>query len=118
MNFGAIDLFMIFFITLGPLKSAIVYTTLTADAEAGFRRRVAIKTVATSTAVAVLFMVAGEFILKAFHMSIPALKIAGGPILLLFALEMVRGSASKESDDTGMSTSTDIGVLEKLPAVN
>ena len=103
---------MIFFITLGPLKSAIVYTTLTA--EAGFRRRVAIKTVVTSTVVAVLFVFAGEFMLKAFHVSIPALKIAGGLILLLFALEMVRGSESKESDDTGMSTSTDIGVLEKL----
>lgn len=101
MNFGAIDLFMIFFITLGLLKSAIVYTTLTADADVGFRRRVAIKTVATSTVVAALFVVAGEFMLKAFHVSIPALKIAGGLILLLFTLEMVMGSASKVGDDTG-----------------
>ena len=89
MNFGVIDVFMIFFITMGPLKSSIVYVTLTAEADAGFRRRVAIKTVVTSTVVAVLFVVAGEFMLKAFHVSIPALKIAGGLILLLFALEMM-----------------------------
>ena len=110
MNFGVIDLFMILFITLGPLKSSIVYVTLTAEADAGFRRRVAIKTVATSTSVALLFVVAGEFLLNAFHVSYPALKIAGGLILLLYALEMVMGSKSKEDDNTGAATSTDIGV--------
>ena len=110
MKFGVIDLFMIFFITMGPLKSSIVYVTLTAEADAGFRRRVAIKTVVTSTVVAVLFVVAGEFMLKAFHVSIPALKIAGGLILILFALEMVMGSKSKEDDTAGAAASTDIGV--------
>lgn len=111
MSFGAFDLFMIFFITMGPLKSAVVYTTLTADADAGFRRRVAIKTVVTATVVAVLFVVAGEFMLKAFHVSIPALKLAGGLILVLFALGMVMGSESKEGDTTGTAASTDIGVF-------
>ena len=55
MDFGIVDLFVIFLITLGPLKSAIVYVTLTADADAGFRRRIAIRTVLTATVVALLF---------------------------------------------------------------
>ena len=91
MDFGIVDLFVIFLITLGPLKSAIVYVTLTADADAGLRRSIAIRTVLTATVVAILFVIAGEFLLDAFHISIPALKLAGGLILVLFALEMVIG---------------------------
>ena len=34
MEFGIVDLFVIFLITLGPLKSSIVYVTLTGDADA------------------------------------------------------------------------------------
>jgi multiple antibiotic resistance protein len=100
MDFGIVDLFVIFLITLGPLKSAIVYVTLTADADAAFRRRIAIRTVLTSTVVAILFVVAGEFLLDAFHVSIPALKMAGGLILVLYALEMVIGSKSQEEPKT------------------
>ena len=111
MNFGAADLFMIFLVTLGPLRSAIVYARLTADSDASFKRRVAIKTVATSTVVALLFVVAGEAMLQAFHVSIPALKLAGGLILVLFALGMVMDSESKEGDTTSTATSTDIGVF-------
>ena len=104
MTIGLLDIFVILFITMGPLKPAIVFITLTARADAGFRRKVALKTVITATAVAILFALAGEFLLSAFHVSIPALKIAGGLILLLYALEMVIGGDKKnESDDTELS---------------
>ena len=110
MNFGFYELFVIFLITLGPLKSAIVYVTLTADADAGFRRRIAIRTVLTATFVAILFVIAGEFLLDAFHISIPALKLGGGLILALFALEMVLGSKSQEAPNTDLAASTNIAV--------
>ena len=111
MNLGVLDLFMIFLITMGPGKGAIVYVALTAEADANFRRKVAIKTVTTATIVALLFVLAGEVLLNAFHVSHPALKLAGGLILMLFALEMVMGSKSKENDTTGAEPSTDIGVF-------
>jgi multiple antibiotic resistance protein len=101
---------VIFLITLGPLKSAIVYVTLTADADAGLRRSIAIRTVLTATVVALLFVIAGEFLLDAFHISIPALKLGGGLILVLFALEMVLGSQSQEAPKTDSAASTNIAV--------
>jgi multiple antibiotic resistance protein len=110
MDFGIADLLVIFLITLGPLKSAIVYVTLTADADAGFRRSIAIRTVLTATFVAILFVIAGEFLLDAFHVSIPALKMAGGLILMLFALELVLGSKSQEAPKTDSAESTNIAV--------
>ncbi len=104
MNFGFSELFVIFLITLGPLKSAIVYVTLTADADAGFRRRIAIRTVLVATIVSILFVVAGEYLLDVFHISIPALKFGGGIILMLYALEMVLGGKSEEGANVRCGT--------------
>jgi len=111
MNFGISELFVIFLITLGPLKSAIVYVTLTADAEASFKRSIAIRTVLVATVVSILFVVAGEYLLDVFHISIPALKIGGGIILMLYALGMVLGSKSEEGANADVKLSPNIAVF-------
>jgi multiple antibiotic resistance protein len=95
MNLGIADIFVILLVTIGPLKAALVYATLTAGTDAAFKREVAIKTVVTSAIVIALFIFAGEYILKIFHISLAALKMAGGLILLLFALGMVMGDDKK-----------------------
>ena len=56
-------------------------------------------------------MIAGEFLLGVFHVSIPALKLAGGLILMLYALEMVLGSKSQEEPKTDLAESTNIAVF-------
>lgn len=109
MPFGIADIIVILLITIGPLKATIVFATLTAKADSAFRRQVAIKTVITAAVVVVLFVIAGEFLLKVFHITLPALKIAGGLILLLFALHMVLGE-EKKGDAEAASPSTDIAV--------
>jgi small neutral amino acid transporter SnatA (MarC family) len=42
MPFGIADIFVILLITIGPMKAAIVFATLTAKSDAAFRRQVAI----------------------------------------------------------------------------
>lgn len=112
MQLGVLDILGIFLVTLGPLKAAVVYTTLTADVDFEFRRKVAVKTVVTATIVAILFLVAGEFVLRMFHVSVPALKIAGGLVLLLYALNMVMGDDSNQNAHKGaVAQTTDIGVF-------
>jgi len=108
MPFGIADIIVILLITIGPLKATIVYAALTAKADSAFRRQVAIKTVMTAAVVVVLFVIAGEFLLQVFHITLPALKIAGGLILLLFALHMVLGEEKKGEAET--APSTDIAV--------
>src|SRR5690349_17000393 len=95
MPFGLVDIFVILLITIGPIKATIVYAALTAKADSAFRRQVAVKTVIAAGAVILLFVLAGEFLLQVFHITLPALKIAGGLILLLFALHMVLGEEKK-----------------------
>jgi multiple antibiotic resistance protein len=96
MELGAVDIFTILLITIGPLKGMIVYAALTAKADVAFRRKVAFRAVVTATGIVLLFILAGEFMLKVFHVTIPALKIAGGIILLLVALHMVMGEMGNE----------------------
>lgn len=110
MELGLADILMIFLVTIGPIKATIVFASLTAGTDPAFRRSVAIKTVVASTAVCLLFVLAGGFLLTAFHVSIPALKIAGGLILMLYALGMVKGEGSSEGDQAGTAPSTRIAI--------
>lgn len=111
MTFGIVDIATILLVTVGPLKALIVFATLTARAEADFRRQVAIRTVTVATIVTLVFVVAGEFFLQIFHISLPALKIAGGIILLLFALHMIMGGAHDDEGDKPKALSLDIAVF-------
>jgi multiple antibiotic resistance protein len=91
VDFGLADIFMILLITVGPLKAAVVYAKLTGQSDRAFQREVAFKTVLIASIVTIIFVFFGQFLLSLFHVSLPALKIAGGLILLLFALDMVIG---------------------------
>jgi multiple antibiotic resistance protein len=110
MQFGAVDIFTILLITIGPLKAMIVFAALTSRADAAFRRNVAIRAVATATGIVLLFIVAGEFLLQVFHVTLPALKIAGGIILLLVALHMVMGSMADEGSEGGTAGEPSLGI--------
>jgi small neutral amino acid transporter SnatA (MarC family) len=111
MKFGAVDIFTILLITIGPLKGMIVFAALTAQADPGFRRKVAMRAVATATGIVLLFIVAGELMLQIFHVTLPALKIAGGIILLLVALHMVMGEMGNEGKDMGTALITALTIV-------
>ena len=111
MPFGFVDILTVLLVTVGPLKALIVFGTLTATAEPEFRRRVADRTVMVAAIVTLGFAVAGEVFLQIFHISLPALKIAGGIILLLFALGMAMGGGHDEEGDKPKALSPDIAVF-------
>lgn len=106
-DIGFADIFVILLITIGPLKATIIYAKLTGKADAAFKRQVAFKTVTVAAIVCLVF--AGHWLLGVSHVSLPALKIAGGLILLLFALDMVMGSEKKAEDGDALP-SADIAI--------
>lgn len=111
MTFGIVDIATLLLVTVGPLKALIVFAMLTARADAGFRRQVAIRTVTVATIVTLVFVIAGNFFLQIFHISLPALKIAGGIILLLVALDMVMGGSHEDESEKPKALSPDIAVF-------
>jgi len=108
-DMGFVDFFVILLITIGPLKAAIIYAKLTGKAHSTFKRQVAFKTVTVATIVCLVLVVAGHWLLGLFHVSLPALKIAGGLILLLFALDMVMGGG-KKAEEGDAPPSADIAI--------
>jgi multiple antibiotic resistance protein len=106
---GLVDVIVILLITIGPIKAAVIYAGLTASADAALKRAIALKTVITAGIIVLLFVLAGQFILQVFHITLPALTLAGGLILLLFALHMVIGE-EKKSDGAPSAPSLSIAV--------
>ncbi|WP_317849386.1 MarC family protein, partial [Tateyamaria pelophila] len=65
--------------------------SLTKSADASLKRAIAFRTVTVSTVICIVFALIGAAILAGLKVSTEALLIAGGIILLLFALNMILG---------------------------
>ena len=98
-----LDVFLLVFIGMGPLKVLVVYISMTKEFNAELRRKVAQKMVLTATIVAIVLLVAGVLIMKLLHFTTGALSIAGGLILLLLALSMVLGTTEKNEHEGPLS---------------
>jgi multiple antibiotic resistance protein len=70
-----------------------MFLALTAGFDTATQRRVAVTAVLTSFGVLLLFIIAGGFLLEKMGISLRSFQIAGGIILFLVALDMVRGSS-------------------------
>lgn len=81
-----------------PLAVIPTFLTMTANDSPERRARVALKASIACTLFLALFAMAGGLIFKIFGITLPAFRIAGGVILGLTALEMVR--AERRSRET------------------
>ena len=84
--------FVTLFIVVNPISALPMFLALTAGFDTAQQRRVAVTAVLTSFGVLVLFIIAGGFLLEKMGISLRSFQIAGGIILFLVALDMVRGS--------------------------
>ena len=81
--------FTTFFATIGPLDTAALLPALTPHNTARERRAMALKGSLLGAGILVFFAVFGEGVLGAFGITLPALRTAGGVLLLLIAIDMV-----------------------------
>jgi multiple antibiotic resistance protein len=84
----ALTAFTTFFAVIGPIDSAVLLATLTPNATRAERRAISLKAVAIATLIVLVFAVFGQPILTQLGVSLPALQVAGGIILLIIALDM------------------------------
>lgn len=91
-----------FFATIGPLDVAVSFAALTAGVSPAERRATAIKGSAIAGVLLAFFVVFGKATLDLFGISLPALRIAGGLLLFLIAVDMVFARSSG-----GLSTTTE-----------
>ncbi len=95
------EVFVTLFVIMDPVGTIPVFLALTSGRSVASMRRAAWQAVAVSFGVIVAFAFFGQQILAYLHISMPALQLAGGLLLLLVALELLTG---KEQEATAAAT--------------
>jgi multiple antibiotic resistance protein len=83
------------FALMNPLAAIPIYLGLTADLDPETRRRIPFKTALAAFLIMVVAFIAGETILMMFSVSIPALRIAGGIVILSMGWSMLQARTSR-----------------------
>jgi multiple antibiotic resistance protein len=78
--------FTILFVLLGPIKLIPAFAAITRDADEAFRKALAIRGTLIAAVVMAGVALAGSGIVAKYRISLDALRIAGGLVLLLAAL--------------------------------
>ena len=112
----AILAFTTLFATIGPLDVAAMFAVLTAKDTARARLHTALRSTLVATIVLLLFALLGEVILRSLGISLAALRIGGGILLLLIGIEMAfaisSGATSTTEEETQeAATRQDIAVF-------
>ncbi|MGJ8632958.1 MAG: MarC family protein [Luteolibacter sp.] len=87
------------FAIMNPLGNLPVYISSTAEAHGGERRWVALLLTGFILVMLIVFFWAGESILNFFGVRLSSFRIAGGILLLLSGIGMVRGHAKKNVEE-------------------
>lgn len=98
--------FMAVFVLADALGNAPIFLVLTKDMEPEEKNRVVDKASVIATAVILGFAFGGRFLLDYLHVSMASLQVAGGLLLLLIALDMLRG----DLDTPVMDAERDIAI--------
>src|ERR1700733_3959873 len=101
VRFSVLALSSIFFL-VDPFAALPTFLAVTAGADAHRRRKMAWKASVTALVVLSAFAVAGQYIFRMFGITLPAFEIAGGIILLIIGLDMLKARRSPTQE-----TSTD-----------
>lgn len=80
--------FVTLLVTIGPVETAVIFASLTAEIHRGERRTLAVRSTAIAGLVLLLFAVSGTLVLGLLHISLPAFRVAGGLLLFLQALSL------------------------------
>ncbi len=108
--------FATLFATVGVADIAFIFAALTKDNTPAQRRIFATRGVLVALGILLFFAVLGNIILDVFGITIPALRTAGGILLLLIAIDMVfarhsGGTGTTDEEELEARKSHDISVF-------
>jgi multiple antibiotic resistance protein len=94
LKFAVVALSAVFFV-IDPIANVPIFLTITASDTPVQRRRTALRAAFATWVTLSIFALAGGLIFQAFGISLGAFKIAGGLMLLLMAIDMMRAQPSR-----------------------
>ncbi|HEY0194554.1 MAG TPA: MarC family protein [Kofleriaceae bacterium] len=107
LKFAVVALSAMFFV-IDPIANVPIFLTITAQDAPAQRRRTAWRAALATWITLTVFAMAGGLIFRAFGISLGAFKIAGGIMLLLMSIDMMRAqpSATRTSEEEQGEAST------------
>src|SRR5258706_7547284 len=103
-----------------PLAVIPSYLAMTETDPPDRRRNIAFKAAVATAAILGLFAFAGGLIFKVFGLTLPAFRIAGGVILGLSAIEMIRAerpSSANRGEGRGGAEKTCVALATPAPSL-
>ncbi|MDM7911667.1 MAG: NAAT family transporter [Methanotrichaceae archaeon] len=79
------------FVIVNPIEATMVFISLTSGMEQGAKKKIYWRATVVAFAIALLFAVAGDIVLQFFGITVDSLRVAGGILLFLVAIDMLRG---------------------------
>jgi len=107
----AVGKFVILWAVIDPVGTVPVFISATAQQTAAERRRTALIASLTAAGILLFFIMAGEPILRAMAVPLPAFQIAGGIVLFLFAMTMIFGESKPEQETKMLRSVQDTAVF-------
>jgi multiple antibiotic resistance protein len=86
---GLGTVFVLLFVTLGPIKIVGPFAQLTRDTDEAQMKRIAVRAFVIAVIAVIVGGFVGEVLIKNWKISVPALTLAGGIIFLLVGLSLV-----------------------------
>lgn len=90
--------FLFLFAVIDPVGSVPVFLEATKNFDYATKKKVAVNACIIAFFILLFFIVAGQLIMEAMNITLPAFQIAGGLILFLFALTMIFGEGKPEGE--------------------
>ena len=84
-----INSFILFFVTIDTVGNLPFFLSLTEDAKIKVRNSIAIKSTIIAFFIMITFAYVGRYLLEAIGVSLDSLKIAGGVILMILAIDIL-----------------------------
>lgn len=82
-------LFTVSFVLLGPIRLIVPFANLTKGKPTAFRRRTAVRGTLLAIAVCLFVAVLGDTLVAKYRLTLPALQLSAGLVLLLSALRTI-----------------------------
>lgn len=90
--------FITLFVVIDPIGTLPVFLFVAESTPPKLHSRLAVRAVAVAAVVLLGFLVGGQFLLESVGLRLGSFQIAGGIILLLFALTMIFGQSKPETE--------------------
>jgi len=85
------------FVIVNPVGGIITFISLTVGMSSMERKEIAKRSVTIACGLAIIFALSGELILRFFGVTVDSLRVAGGVLLFVVALDMLHARVPRES---------------------